>query len=97
MGETNGRRIRVPKKFDMLIRGNQIPITAQPAEKTIAPVSQKPQYATYTIKSGDMLSRLSQKLLGTSKRMHELIELNRDVIKNPDRLIPGTVIKVPRR
>lgn len=94
---SSGRRIRVPKKFDLLIRGDLSRPPAPLAEKTIAPVPQKPQYATYTIKSGDMLSRLSQKLLGTSKRMHELIELNRDVIKNPDRLIPGTVIKVPRK
>ena len=94
---SSGQKIRIPKKFDVLISGNQLPITGQPVEKTIAPAPQKPQYATYTIKSGDMLSRLSQKLLGTSKRMHELIELNRDIIKNPDRLIPGTVIKVPRR
>ena len=94
---SSGRRIRVPKIYDLLIRGNQSHTPAPLVENSISPVPQKPQYATYTIKPGDMLSRLSQKLLGTSKRMHELIELNRDVIKNPDRLMPGTVIKVPRK
>ena len=58
--------------------------------------AKEPTYAAYTIKKGDILSRLSQQLLGTTRRMNELVELNRDVITNPDRLIPGRVIRVPK-
>lgn len=99
-----GRRLRLPKKADVLIRGGQpltVPVASQP---TPTPAATKPQpeqqpaaptYATYTIKKGDVLSKLAQDLLGTTRRMNELLELNRDVIKNPDRLIPGTEIRVP--
>lgn len=93
-----GRRIRIPRTADTLFRvGQSTPPPTPIPDKPKPQATPTPRYATYTIKSGDMLSILSQKLLGTTKRMHELIELNRDVIKNPDRLIPGTVIKVPRK
>ena len=97
-----GRRLRIPKKPNVLLRGGvpePAPMTAatptSPAASPSAAMSAV-TYASYTIKSGDVLSRLSQKLLGTTKRMRELVELNKDVIKNPDRLIVGTVIKVPK-
>jgi nucleoid-associated protein YgaU len=53
-------------------------------------------YTTYTVKRGDTLSELSLELLGTSRRWRELYELNRDVIRDPDNLQAGTVLKVPR-
>jgi len=102
---TAGRRLRIPKKAGVLIRGDQTlasmppatpPVTEPTAANAAGAAKPAQTYATYTIKKGDVLSRLSQELLGTSKRMKELVELNRDVIRNPDRLIPGTVIKVPK-
>ncbi len=70
---------------------------AKPAER--APRSQ-PQVAsggpvTYTVQSGDTLGEISQKLLGTIRRQHELIALNRDVLSDPDRLRAGMVLKLP--
>lgn len=50
---------------------------------------------TYTVKSGDTLGEISQELLGTVRRQHELIALNRDVLKDPDNLLAGTVLKLP--
>ncbi|MFI4917147.1 MAG: LysM peptidoglycan-binding domain-containing protein, partial [Phycisphaerales bacterium JB060] len=47
---------------------------------------------TYTVKSGDTLGEISQELLGTVRRQHELIALNRDVLKDPDNLLAGTVL-----
>ncbi|MCZ6837126.1 MAG: LysM peptidoglycan-binding domain-containing protein, partial [Planctomycetota bacterium] len=96
-----GRRLRIPKKPEVLIRGEMAlqSNSISPASKPMATTS-RPEpallFTMYTIKTGDILSRLSQDLLGTTRRMKELQELNRDVIKNPDRLIPGTVIKVPK-
>ncbi len=96
-----GRRIRIPKKTNVLIRGGtptDFPVAAAASINPAAPPATPPPptYASYTIKSGDVLSKLSQELLGTMKRMNELVELNRDVITNPDRLIPGKVIRVPK-
>jgi nucleoid-associated protein YgaU len=50
---------------------------------------------TYTVASGDSLSKIAQKLLGTSSRWREIYDLNRDRIKNPDLIQPGWVLKIP--
>jgi nucleoid-associated protein YgaU len=50
---------------------------------------------TYTIQKGDVLGVVSQKLTGTSRNWRRIYEANRDVIDDPDRLIPGTVIRIP--
>lgn len=50
---------------------------------------------TYTVKSGDTLGEISQNVLGTIRRQHELIALNRDVLKDPDQLRAGMVLKLP--
>lgn len=50
---------------------------------------------TYTVKSGDTLGEIAQDLLGTVRRQQELIALNRDVLRDPDNLRAGTVLKLP--
>lgn len=50
---------------------------------------------TYTVKSGDTLGEISQAVLGTIRRQHELIALNRDVLKDPDQLRAGMVLRLP--
>lgn len=97
-----GVRIKIPTQVDPLIRGELTPTPAPNRTPTTTPRAEpkqpprEPKYATYTIKSGDVLSKISQKLLGTSKRYLELYELNKDVMSSPNRLIPGTIIRIPR-
>lgn len=52
---------------------------------------------TYTVKSGDTLQRISEKFFGTTKRWHDIAELNTSVIDDVDNLKVGTVIKIPSR
>lgn len=54
-----------------------------------------PTGRSYTIQKGDVLGVVSQKLTGTSRNWQRLYEANRDVIDDPDHLIPGTVIRIP--
>ncbi|MFO0874919.1 MAG: LysM peptidoglycan-binding domain-containing protein [Phycisphaerales bacterium] len=49
----------------------------------------------HTVKDGETLSSIAQKLLGTTSRWQELYQLNKDRIKNPDDVSPGTVLKLP--
>lgn len=50
---------------------------------------------TYTVKSGDSLSRIAQRELGDASRWPEIHELNADEIPNPDLIQPGQVIYLP--
>ena len=52
---------------------------------------------TYTVKSGDTLQKISEKFFGTTKRWHDIAELNTTVIDDVDNLKVGTVIKIPSR
>lgn len=64
----------------------------QPTRETGKPKASGP---TYTVRAGDTLGEISQKMLGTVRRQHELIALNRDVLRDPDHLKAGMVLKLP--
>lgn len=49
---------------------------------------------TYTIKSGDTLSKIGQHF-GLPWR--EIFEANKDTIKDPDKIFPGQSIRIPRK
>lgn len=50
---------------------------------------------SYTVQSGDSLSRIAKRLLGDGNRWREIYELNRDLLKNPNLIYPGQVLKLP--
>src|SRR5262249_48845229 len=49
----------------------------------------------YRIGPDDTLGSIAQRHLGRSSRWTELYEYNRDVVKNPENLTVGTVIRLP--
>ncbi|MBC7930783.1 MAG: LysM peptidoglycan-binding domain-containing protein [Rubrivivax sp.] len=49
---------------------------------------------TYTIKSGDTLSKIG-KQFGVS--WQDIHEANKDEIKDPDKIFPGQTIRIPRK
>ncbi|HQR46536.1 MAG TPA: LysM peptidoglycan-binding domain-containing protein [Thermoanaerobaculia bacterium] len=50
---------------------------------------------TYTVVSGDSLSKIAKKLYGDAGRWMEIWEANKDQIKNPDLIHPGQVLRIP--
>ena len=50
---------------------------------------------TYTVVSGDSLSKIAKKIYGNANRWKEIFEANKDTIKNPDLIHPGQVLKIP--
>lgn len=51
--------------------------------------------ATYTVKEGETLTRISLLFYGTKDFWPYIVQHNRDVIKNPDNVPYGTKIKIP--
>ena len=47
---------------------------------------------TYTVKSGDTLSKIAQREYGEGSEWRKIYEANRDTIKNPDLIYPGQTI-----
>lgn len=51
---------------------------------------------SYTVKSGDTLSAIAQKMYGKSSRWRDILEANRDQIPASDRLTPGMTLVIPQ-
>jgi len=52
---------------------------------------------TYTVKSGDTLRKIAAKTLGSESRWKDLMDANKSVIKDPNALRAGAVLKIPSR
>jgi nucleoid-associated protein YgaU len=50
---------------------------------------------TYTVNTGDTLSKIAKEFYGSANRWHEIYDANRDQISNPDLIKPGQVLKIP--
>ncbi len=49
----------------------------------------------YTIQKDDTLQKISKKFYNSFSKWSKIYELNKDVIDDPDRIKPGTVIQIP--
>lgn len=75
-----------------------LPQTAAPVLTTTSAASQREQVTVhYTVKHGDSLWKIAERLLGDGARYTDLVELNRDVLSGrPDFIVSGTVLRVPK-
>ncbi len=53
------------------------------------------KYFNYTVKKNDTLQKISKKFYGTTRKWPLLYQENKDLIKSPDKIYPGMVIKIP--
>lgn len=60
-----------------------------------APAAAAPAQRTYTVKSGDTLSKIAKEHLGNANDYMKIFEANRDQLKDPDMIHPGQVLKIP--
>jgi nucleoid-associated protein YgaU len=49
----------------------------------------------YEVKAGDTLSLIAKKVYKDGRKYNRIYEANKDVIKNPNALRPGTKLKIP--
>ena len=50
---------------------------------------------TYTVKSGDTLSKIAKEHLGDANAYMKIFEANKDQLNDPDMIKPGQVLKIP--
>jgi nucleoid-associated protein YgaU len=50
---------------------------------------------TYTVKSGDTLSGIAQEVYGSAGKYQQIFEANRPMLKDPDHIYPGQVLRLP--
>lgn len=53
------------------------------------------QQRTYTVKSGDTLSKIAKEHLGDGNAYMKIFNANKDQLTDPDKIQPGQVLKIP--
>jgi nucleoid-associated protein YgaU len=53
--------------------------------------------STYTVKSGDTLSKIAKERLGDGNAYMQIFNANRDQLSDPDKIKPGQVLKIPQQ
>ncbi len=72
---------------------------AAPATATAAAAAGSPSQTqrTYTVQAGDTLSKIAKDQLGSSNAYMEIFNSNLDQLKDPDKIKPGQVLKIPSK
>jgi nucleoid-associated protein YgaU len=63
-------------------------------EVTIDPAAAQAA-TTYTVKSGDTLSKIAKEHLGNANAYMKIFDANKDQLTDPDKIKPGQVLKIP--
>lgn len=53
------------------------------------------QSRTYTVKSGDTLSKIAKEMYGDANQYPQIFEANQPMLKDPDKIYPGQVLRIP--
>ena len=51
---------------------------------------------SYTVKAGDTLSKIAKEHLGDANAYMDIFNANTDQLKDPDKIKPGQVLKIPQ-
>ena len=54
-----------------------------------------PAQRTYTVKSGDTLSKIAKEHLGDANAYMKIFNANKDQLSDPDKIKPGQVLNIP--
>jgi nucleoid-associated protein YgaU len=74
--------------------GNVAGVEQVKDEMTVAqPAEGKSRF--YTVESGDTLSKISKEMYGNANEYMKIFEANKPMLKDPDKIYPGQVLRVP--
>jgi nucleoid-associated protein YgaU len=85
-----GKKREEPKPDFSDVRSGSSSAPADPAAQPQAGAAR-----TYTVVSGDSLSKIAKREYGDASKWRAIYEANRDQIKNPDLIHPGQVLNIP--
>ena len=83
------------KEKAVLLAGNIKGVASVNDENLTSP---KPVEETefYTVVRGDSLSKIAKRYYGNAMKYPVIFEANREVIKDPDLIYPGQVLRIPK-
>lgn len=69
----------------------------EPAPKDTPPPSaeEAPAARFHQVKSGDTLSKIAKEVYGDANKYTQIFEANKPMLKHPDKIYPGQVLRIP--
>lgn len=55
----------------------------------------EPESQMYTVVAGDSLSKIAKKFYGNAAKYNAIFEANKPMLKDPDKIYPGQVLRIP--
>jgi len=83
------------KEKAVLLAGNLSGVDRVNDESLTAPASEE-ETEFYAVKSGDSLWKIAQNFYGNGNKYQDIFEANKGVIKNPDLIYPGQILRIPK-
>ncbi len=77
----------------VLIVGNTKGVGQVDDQMTVA--APAPEAVLYTVKSGDTLSKIAKEQYGNAGKYMVIFEANKPMLKDPDKIYPGQVLRIP--
>ncbi|EXD65897.1 hypothetical protein J763_1241 [Acinetobacter baumannii 24845_10] len=82
------------KEKIILIVGNVDHVAQVDDQMTVA--TPEPESKFYTVKSGDNLSKIAKEFYGDANQYQKIFEANKPMLKDPDEIFPGQVLRIPQ-
>jgi nucleoid-associated protein YgaU len=77
----------------MLVIGNTRGVSE--VESHIEVIEPKPEAIYHTVEKGDWLSKIAKKHYGNANKYMVIFEANKPMLKDPDSIFPGQVLRIP--
>jgi nucleoid-associated protein YgaU len=84
------------KERAILVLGNTKGVAKVNDQITISAQSQ-PASQFYEVKSGDTLSKIAKQFYGEPNKYSAIFEANKPMLKDPDEIYPGQMLRIPRQ
>ncbi|WGK65942.1 peptidoglycan-binding protein LysM [Croceiramulus getboli] len=55
----------------------------------------EPEARFYTVEKGDYLSKIAKEMYGDAMKYNVIFEANKPMLKDPDKIYPGQVLRIP--
>ena len=81
------------KEKAILLVGNTQGISRVDDQMTVE--KPEPEATMYTVKSGDTLGKIAKAHYGDAMKYPEIFEANKPLLKDPDKIYPGQVLRIP--
>jgi nucleoid-associated protein YgaU len=84
------------KERAVLVLGNTKGVAKVNDQITIATQTQPPSQF-YEVKAGDTLSKIAKQFYGEPNKYSAILEANKPMLKDPDEIYPGQMLRIPRQ